>query len=206
MTKRALDKNHKQFFNQDISQVQSEFSERNPNFVLSSNPFVKTEFLHKLVESMGLPILFLDCDLLYSGYVASGIIKKNDKLEFFVTTKSSLNNNIKQIVKKIENEKSLIILDSLNGLYNMFDELEYVRFINATIMLLSTVAKYSKSIIIITGMARKNDSNEYVLSPTGRHVVKIKKAGFYELELSETSLILNAMDNNQENIRSFESS
>ena len=199
-----MDKNHNQALNQNISQIQSEFSGRNPNFVLSSNPFVKTEFLHKLVESINLPVFFLDCDLLYSGYVASGIINKNDKLKFFVTTKSSLNNDIKQIIKKIENEKSLIILDSLNGLYNMFDELEYVRFINSTIMLLSSVAKYSKSIIIITGMARKNESNEFVLSPTGRQIVRIKKAGFYELGLSETSLILNLMENTQENKRSYE--
>lgn len=199
-----MDKNHNQALNQNISQIQSEFYGRNPNFVLSSNPFVKTEFLHKLVESMNLPVFFLDCDLLYSGYVASGIIKKNDKLKFFVTTKSSLNNDIKQIIKKIENEKSLIILDSLNGLYNMFDELEYVRFINSTIMLLSSVAKYSKSIIIITGMARKNENKEFVLSPTGRQIVRIKKAGFYELGLSETSLILNLMENTQENKRSYE--
>lgn len=199
-----MDKNHNQALNQNISQIQSEFSGRNPNFVLSSNPFVKTEFLHKLVESMNLPVFFLDCDLLYSGYVASGIIKKNDKLKFFVTTKSSLNNDIKQIIKKIENEKSLIILDSLNGLYNMFDELEYVRFINSTIMLLSSVAKYSKSIIIITGMARKNENKEFVLSPTGRQIVRIKKAGFYELGISETSLILNLMENTQENKRSYE--
>lgn len=199
-----MDKNHNQALNQNISQIQSEFSGRNPNFVLSSNPFVKTEFLHKLVESMNLPVFFLDCDLLYSGYVASGIIKKNDKLKFFVTTKSSLNNDIKQIIKKIENEKSLIILDSLNGLYNMFDELEYVRFINSTIMLLSSVAKYSKSIIIITGMARKNENKEFVLSPTGRQIVRIKKAGFYELGISETSLILNLIENTQENKRSYE--
>lgn len=199
-----MDKNHNQVFNQNISQIQSDFFERNPNFVLSSNPFVKTEFLHKLVESMGLPVYFLDCDLLYSGYVASGIIRKNDKLKFFVTTKLSLNNDVKQIIKKIDNEKSLIILDSLNGLYNMFEELEYVRFINSIIMLLARVAKYSKSIIIITGMARKNESKEYVLSPTGRHIVRIKEAGFYELGLSETSLILDLIKNNQENKISYE--
>lgn len=199
-----LDKNHNQISNQNIFQVQSDFFKRNPNFVLSSNPFVKTEFLHKLIESINLPVFFLDYDLLYSGYVASGIIKKNEKLEFFVTTKSSLNNDIKQIIKKIENTKSLIIFDSLNGLYNMFDELEYVRFINATIMLLSAVAKYSKSIIIITGITRKNESKEYVLSPTGRHILSIKNAGFYEIGLSETSLILNLMNNNQEEKRSYE--
>lgn len=199
-----LDKNHNQIFNQNISQVQNELSKRNPNFVLSSNPFVKTEFLHKLVESTSLPVFFLDYDLLYSGYVASGIIKNNEKLKFFVTTKSSFSYDIKQIIKKIENRKSLIILDSLNGLYNMYDELEYVRFINATIMLLASVAKYSKSIIIITGITRKNESNEYVLSPTGRHIVRIKNAGFYELGLSETSLILNLMDNNEENKNSYE--
>ena len=115
-----------------------------------------------------------------------------------MATKTSLNFDIKKIIKKIENKKSLVILDSLNGFYNMYDELEYVRFINATIMLLSSVAKYSKSIIIITAMTRKNESSEYVLSPTGRHVVRIKNAGFYELELSGKNLILNLMNSDRE--------
>ena len=200
----VLDKNPNQVFDNDLLQIKNEFSEKNPNFILSSNSFLKTEFLNKLIESVDVPVIFLDFDLLYSGYVNSDIIKKNDRLEILVSNGATFHDDIKEIVRKIENKQSLIILDTINGLYNMFDELEYVRFINAAIMLLSSVAKYSKSLIVVTAMIRKNESNEYTLSPTGRHLIRSKKSGFFNLITSETGLILDVVDNSGKNVRSFE--
>ncbi|MBA4451639.1 MAG: hypothetical protein H2B03_00450 [Nitrosopumilaceae archaeon] len=198
-----LDKNPNQVFDKDLLEIKNKFSEKNLNFILSSNPFFKTEFLNKLVESADVPVVFLDFDLLYSGYVNSGIIKKNEKLEILVSNGETFIDDIKEIIRKIESKKSLIILDTLNGLYNMFDELEYVRFINSAIMLLSSVAKYSNSLIVITAMTRKNESNEYILSPTGRHLFRSKNAGFYNLITSELGLVLNVLDKTEENVRSF---
>lgn len=192
-----LDKNPNQILDKDIFKIKNEFSEKNPNFILSSSPFLKTEFLNKLIKSTNSQIIFLDFDLLYSGYVNSGIIKKNENLEICVSTVNSFNEDIKHIITKIENKKSLVILDTLNGLYNMFDELEYVRFINAVIMLLSSVAKFSNSLIVVTVMTRKNENNEYILSPTGRHLTRWKKAGYYDLIISDTGLILNIIENSR---------
>lgn len=198
-----LDKNPNQIFDKDLLQIKNEFSEKNFNIILSSNTFFKTEFLNKLIESVDFPVIFLDFDLLYSGYVNSGMIRKNEKLEILVSNGTTFIDNIKEIIRKIQNEKSLIILDTINGLYNMFDELEYVRFINSAIMLLSSVAKYSNSLIVITAMIRKNESNDYILSPTGRHLVRSKNVGFYDLITSESGLILNVLDKSEKNARSF---
>lgn len=199
-----MDKNPNQVFDKDLLQIKNEFSEKNFNIILSSNPFFKTEFLNKLIESVDVPVVFLDFDLLYSGYVNSGMIKKNEKLEILVSSGTTFIDDIKKIIRKIENKKSLIIIDTINGLYNMFDELEYVRFINSAIMLLSSVAKYSNSLIVITAMIRKNESNDYILSPTGRHLIRSKNVGFYNLITSESGLILNVLDKSEKNVRSFE--
>ncbi len=198
-----MDKNPNQIFDKDLLQIKNEFSEKNFNIILSSNTFFKTEFLNKLIESVDFPVIFLDFDLLYSGYVNSGMIRKNEKLEILVSNGTTFIDNIKEIIRKIESKKSLIILDTINGLYNMFDELEYVRFINSAIMLLSSVAKYSNSLIVITAMIRKNESNDYILSPTGRHLVRSKNTGFYDLITSESGLILNVLDKSEKNARSF---
>ena len=191
-------------FDGNFLQIQNEFTDKSPNFILSSNPFLKTEFLNKLIEYVNIPVIFLDFDLLYSGYMNSGIIRKNKKLNIYVSSKISLNDDIKDIVKKIETKQSLVILDSLNGLYNMFNELENVRFINAAIMLLSSVAEYSKSQIVVTAMTRKNENDEYILSPTGRHLVQLKNVGFFELGLTEISLVLNLIDKNHKIQKSYE--
>ena len=199
-----LDKNPKQILDSNLTQMKNEFSEKNPNIILCSKPFLKSEFLNRLIESHTIPVIFLDFDLLYSGYVISGIIKKNDDVKIFRPSRTSWEKDLREIIEKISREEILVILDSLNGVYNMFAELESARFINAIIMLLSSVAGSTKSIIVVTAMAIKNDNAEWILSPSGRHLMDSKKSGMYFLGMSETSLILNSIDKKQQYHKSFE--
>ena len=200
----VLDKNPKQILDNDFAQIKNEFSEKSPNIILCSKPFLKSEFLNRLIDSHANPVIFLDFDLLYSGYVISGLIKKNENVKIFRSSRLNWEKDLKEIIKKISREKVLVILDSLNVVYNMFDEIESARFINAAIMLLSTIARYTKSQIVVTAMAIKNDDGEWILSPSGRHLIDSKKSGVYYLGMSETSLILNSIDKRQQYDKSFE--
>lgn len=198
VAKLVLDKNPKWILDIDLVQLKNEFSDKNPNIILCSKPFVKSEFLNRLIDSTTFPVIFLDFDLLYSGYVISGMIKKNENVKIIRSSRTNLEKDLKEIIERISKEKVLVILDSFNGVYNMFDELESARFINATIMLLSSVARHTKSLIVATAMAIKNDSGEWILSPSGRHLIDSKKSGMYGLEISQTSLILNSIDKRRE--------
>ena len=189
-----LDKNPKQLLNDNLTQIKNEFSETSPNIILFSKPFLKSEFLIRLINSNNFPVIFLDFDLLYSGFFNSGMIKKNDNVRIFQSSKINWEKDLKEIIKKISSEKVLVILDSLNGVYNMFDELESARFINAAIMLLSNVSRHTKSMIVVTAIAIKNDKGEWILSPWGRHLINSKKSGTYYLSMSETGLILTSID------------
>jgi hypothetical protein len=140
---------------------------------------------------------------LYSGYVISGMIKENKDVKIFCPSRTNWEKDLNEIIEKTSREKVLVILDSLNGVYSMFDELESARFINAVIMLLSSVARSTKSLIVVTAMAIKNDNAEWILSPSGRHLMDSKKSGMYYLGMSETSLILNSIDKRL-NEKSFE--
>ena len=199
-----LDKNPNWILDNDLVQLKNEFSDKNPNIILCSEPFVKSEFLNRLIDSTTFPVIFLDFDLLYSGYVNSGMIKKNENVKIIRSSRINLEKDLKEIIERISKEKVLVILDSFNGVYNMFDELESARFINATIMLLSSVARHTKSLIVATAMVIKNDSGEWILSPSGRHLIDSKKSGMYGLEISQTSLILNSIDKRLEYEKSFE--
>ena len=182
-----LDKNPKQILDNDLAQMKNKFTDKNPNIILCSNTFLKTEFLNKLINSNAFPVIFLDFDLLYSGYVFSGMIKKNENVKIFHSSRINWEKDLKEIIEKISREKVLVILDSLNGVYNMFDELESTRFINAAIMLLASVARHSESQVIVTAMTIKNDDGEWILSPSGRHLMNSKKSGMYYLGMSESS-------------------
>jgi len=203
VAKLVLDKNPKWILDNDLVQLKNEFSDKNPNIILCSQPFLKSEFLNRLIESTTFPVIFLDFDLLYSGYVISGIIKKKENVKILRSSRVNLEKDLKEIIERISKEKVLVILDSFNGVYNMFDELESARFINATIMLLSSVARHTKSLIVATAMVIKNDNGEWILSPSGRHLIDSKKSGIYDLGISETSLVLNSIDKRLEYEKSF---
>ena len=199
-----LDKNPEQILDNDFTQINNEFLEKSPGIILCSKPFLKSEFLKRLIESQSIPIIFLDFDLLYSGYFISGMIKKNEGVKIFRPSRITWEKDLKEIIEKVSKEKVLVVLDSLNGIYNMFDELESARFINAAIMLLSSVARTTKSLILVTAMVIKNENEEWILSPGGRHLMDSKKSGMYYLGMSETSLILNSVDKKFQYSKSFE--
>ena len=190
----VLDKNPEQILDTELIYVKNEFSNKNPNIILCSEPFLKAEFLNELIESNKYPIIFLDFDLLYSGYIVSEMIKKNDRIEIYRPNKIDWKKIISEIAKRISNEKFLVVIDSFNGFYNIFDEKESGRFINASLMLLSSIGREYGSSVIITAMVRKNDNGEWILSPGGRHIIDSKKSGIYYLKRIGNSLMLNSLN------------
>ena len=76
----------------------------------------------------------------------------------------------------------------------MFDELESARFVNSAIMLLSAISRQTKSQIIVSGVATKNEDRKLVLSPSGRHLINSKKTGVYFLSLIDSKIILKPME------------
>lgn len=181
-----LDKNPEQFLN-DISNIIDEFSKNNPNIVLTYEPFLKSQFLIELMNLEDISVIFLDFDLLYSGYVLSGMVHKNDSIEIYQVDKNNLNKVFSNVVKKISEKKHLIVLDSFNGFYNLLPEIESGIFINAVIMLFASVARQTGSRIVVTGMARKKENEGWVLLPGGRHILESKNSALYFIKSDEKS-------------------
>jgi hypothetical protein len=189
-----LDKNPEQIIDNDLTQIQIKFEQNNPNIVLCSKPFHKVEFLDKLINSTEDPIIFIDMDLLYTGYVQSGMIQKKESVVIFRPNKTNWKEKISEIISNVSKERSLIIIDSFNGLYNLFDELESAIFINSCLMLLSSIGNQTKSSVVITGMARKKENDSWVLSPGGKHIIKSEKTGVYFLKKMGNNLIIDTLN------------
>ena len=198
-----LDKNPELSIDDDLTKIQIEFEQKNPNIILCSKPFHKIEFLNRLINSVKDPIIIVDMDLLYTGYVQSGMIKKKDNVTIFCPDKIDWKEKISKIISNISKERFLVIIDSFNGVYNLFDELESARFINSCIMLLSSIGNQTKSSVIVTGMARKKDDDEWVLSPGGKHIIKSEKTGVYFLKKSLNDLVIVTLEKVGTNSRKF---
>lgn len=198
-----LDKNPEQISDNELIYVRNEFSSKNPNVILCSEPFLKSEFLNELINSVNNPVIFLDFDLLYSGYIVSEMIEKNDKVIIYRPSKADLKKIISEIAKRISNGKNLVVIDSFNGFYNIFDDKESGRFINASLMLLSSIGRENGSSVIITAIARKNDNDEWILSPGGRHIIDSKKSGKYHLKRINNNLILSSLNHEESTEKIF---
>ena len=192
-----LDKNPEIIFND----IQKEFKKNVPNLILCSYSFHKIEFLNKIIPAIDKPIIFVDMDLLYSGYIESKIIQKKNNLMIFQPNKLNWKEKLSEIITKISKKEFLIIIDSFNGIYNLFDDLESARFVNSCIMLLSSLGKQANSTILITAMSRKKENSEWILSPGGKHIMKSAKTGVYFLKKIKNDLIIKLVDNNTSKFR-----
>jgi hypothetical protein len=199
----VLDKNPEYVLDNNLTCIQNEFRQNLPSIVLCSEPFHKAEFLNRLINSVENPIIFVDMDLLYTGYVESGMIQKKNNVTIFHPDKESWKKELLEIITKVSEKKFLVVIDSFNGVYNMFDDLESARFINACIMLLSSVGKQTSSSIVIVAMARKKENNEWILLPGGKHIIKSEKTGIFFLKKIENNLVIGTLEEMNTNSRIY---
>ena len=189
-----MDKSPEIISDDNLEYIQNEFKKNIPNLILCSNSFHKIEFLNKIIRPTKNPIIFVDMDLLYSGYIESKMIQEKENLMIFQPSNLNWKEKLSEIITKISKKEFLIIIDSFNGIYNLFDDLESARFVNSCIMLLSSLGKQTNSTIVITAMARKKENSEWILSPGGKHIMKSTKMGIYFLRKIHNDLLIRSID------------
>ena len=197
-----LDKSPEWVLDNSLLHIKNEFEKNIPSIILCSDPFHKAEFLNRLINSIEHQIIFVDMDLLYTGYIESGMIRKKDNVIIFHPDKTNWKKELSNVITKISKERILVVIDSFNGVYNMFDDLESVRFINSCIMFLSSFGRETNSSVIVTGMARKKEEN-WIISPGGKQIIKSTKTGVYFLKKIEKNLIITTEKNTDEKSKLF---
>ena len=92
-------------------------------------------------------------------------------LSLFNTVDSSIDEILPKILTKITTKSHLVILDSINGLYNtLSNDPDSGRVVNSILMLLARNSLFSKSIMIIMALASKKE-NGWIL-PNGRQILE----------------------------------
>ena len=131
------------------------------------------------------------------------MIKKKENLVIFNPDDKDWREKLSEIISKVSKERFLVIVDSFNGVYNLFDELESARLVNSCIMLLSSIGNQTKSSVIVTGMAIKKENDEWVLSPGGKHIIKSEKTGIFYLKKSLNDLVITSLDRTDTDPKKF---
>ncbi|HEU5487228.1 MAG TPA: hypothetical protein VFV16_00230 [Candidatus Nitrosotalea sp.] len=161
------------------------------NSVFYPDPFLKAGFISKLVQDTKLEVLYLDLDLLYSGYVVSGTIPTEKNLTLFQPTTETLYKMINEILVKASLSQTIIIVDSLNGLFNMLNRKKNIgKTVMSIMMLLASMAKMTKSYLVVTSMVRYKKEEGWILSPTGKRLIETKNSKKILLEHGKDGIIL----------------
>ena len=196
MTRWVLDKNPNLISNDIFDNIKKIIQQNTINSITYTEPFLKTVFLTNLLPLIKKPVIYLDFDLLFSGYIASGIISSNSTMTLLQPTETNWNEMLKNILKQISQEKSTIIIDSINGFYNLFYEIKNVgRLINSLIMLFVCFSKMSNSHLIITTMVKQKAKDEWVISIIGRHTVETKQMTKIHLDKKNGNLKMTVVSN-----------
>lgn len=190
-----LFKNHDNDSDNNAHNLGNILSQTKINSILYSEPFLKAGFIAKLIQDTKIDILYLDLDLLYSGYVTSGILSAPQNLSLFQPTSESWNKTLTNLLIKLSTIKSLVIVDSLNGLYNLLNERKEIgKLVNSYIMLIASMARKTDSYVIVASMARFKKEEGWILSPTGKRLIETNMVKKILLKQDESGIILDFLN------------
>ncbi len=152
--------------------VRNALEQNTTNMIFYEDSFTKTSFFTREVSNCKVPIFYIDFDLQYTGFVKSGITQEMENLNLLHPENGSLREDLKSIIAKISREKSLIVIDSLNGFFNILEgDKDLGRLINSFLMLLVSAANHTKSTILVGALSKLNEEGRWVLYNTGRSVI-----------------------------------
>ena len=156
---------------QNKATIRNVLEQNTTNMIFYDDSFTKTSFFTSEIPNWEVPIFYFDFDLQYTGFVRSGITQEMKNLNLLCPENGSLRENLKSVIAKISKERSLIIIDSLNGLFNVLEgDKDLGRLVNSFLMLLVSAANHTKSTIMV-GILSKLNEDRWVLYNTGRSVI-----------------------------------
>ena len=164
------------------------------NIIYYENSFAKAKFLTKTIEKWDIPTFYLDFDLLYSGYVKANMVPTLKNVTLLWPNSENLRENLESVIEKISMTRSVVVIDSLNGFFNILEDDDAGMLINSFIMMLASSAKNTKSIILVGSLSKLNEENEFVLYSSGRHVIDNKHMEKIQLVESNGLLKINILN------------
>ena len=179
-----MEKNHTLFDNFDTAK--NKMTPCSSNLIFYNDAFTKTKFVSQIMNSFKDPITYVDFDLLLSGYFECEYITKPSNIKIIKPDSKNLKDLLPNILTKVSSQKTILILDSLNGLYSFLDDDNPDRFTNSLIMLLSSNLEFSKSILFVTCLAQKKE-DIWVL-PNGRHILESEKINRFDINENDTKI------------------
>ena len=175
--------------------IQNILEQNTANMIFYEDSFAKTAFFTKEIPNWEIPIFYFDFDLQYTGFVRAGVTPPLKNLTFLYPENGSLREDLKFVIEKISKKRSLIIIDSFNGFFNILEgEKDIGRLINSFLMLLASSGNHTKSTVLVGILSKLNDENKWVLYNTGRRVIDSEHFTKIQLIKSKNSIVTKVLN------------
>ena len=170
------------------------------NMIFYEDSYTKTAFFTKEISKWEIPIFYFDFDLQYTGFVRAGMIPPLKNLTMLYPENGSLRDDLKSVIEKISKTRSLVIIDSFNGFFNLLeDKKDLGRLINSFLMLLVSSARHTKSTVIVGILSKLNDENKWILYNTGRRIIDNEHFTKIQLTKTENSILTKVLNSENTN-------
>ena len=180
--------------------IQNMLEQNTANMIFYEDSFVKTAFFTKEIPNWEIPIFYFDFDLQYTGFVRSETIPQIKNLTLLSPENGSLREDLKSVIEQTSKKRSLIIIDSLNGFFNVLEGNKDVgRLVNSFLMLLITSARNTKSTVIVGILSKLNEENKQVLYNTGRSVIDNDHFTKIQLARKENNILAKLLNSDNSN-------
>jgi len=201
----VLDKNPENFRKETPANFLKIIQQHTFNNLLYLDPFVKMAFINKLISDTKIPVLYLDFDLLFAGNVSGNTITLPKNVSLILPEESRWDQTRKDIIKKLNREKSILVLDSVNSFFLMLNKRKDVgRFCYSYIMFLGYIAKLSKSTIILGNKIKRMDESEPALTQIGMPLIQTTDMKQIRLGFENSIIKIRVFDEQFEKGRSFD--
>ena len=175
--------------------IQNILEQNTMNMIFYDDSFAKTAFFTKEIPNWEIPIFYFDFDLQYTGFVRAEVTPPLKNLTFLYPENGSLREDLKFVIEKISKKRSLIIIDSFNGFFNILEgEKDIGRLINSFLMLLASSGNHTKSTVLVGILSKLNDENKWVLYNTGRRVIDSEHFTKIQLIKSKNSMVTKVLN------------
>ena len=123
--------------------------------ILCTGAAAKTRFLRTAADAAAGSVLYMDTDLLYAGCARAGLGRIRDCTTLVCPDQDTWHRDLASAISESSAGRMTVIIDSLNGIYEMYGGPDSAMTANTHIMALASLAGQAGSAVIVGARVRR---------------------------------------------------
>lgn len=170
------------------------------NALLFTDPFSKICFNGSAVSEFlrNGDVLYIDLDSVFTAYVKNEffLLPHSNELTLYLPSANEFEKILADVCSRINGKVALIVVDSLNSFYHLYDRGE-IGPLNHLLssyvsLLLSHASKYG-SVLLVTSMIRHKKTTEWVLAPASKRLIESRSNVILKADFHNNALVIDLL-------------